>query len=165
MYRLWKKDLVFAWKTEDERSLSALFASVLYKAAVSAHLESFAFVPVPPRPGKIKEKGWDQIEEVSSILERRYKIRILRVLKRISLNEQKRLTRSERLGGSGAQYVLKEEKNIKKVLKKYKLPDFPESAVILDDVVTTGSTLKKCADLIRTLGAKKVYALSLFRVD
>ncbi|MBQ5473006.1 MAG: hypothetical protein IIT58_13525, partial [Treponema sp.] len=36
---------------------------------------------------------------------------------------------------------------------------------IIDDVITTGSTIECCARILKNHGAKKVYAISLFIVD
>ena len=46
-------------------------------------------VPVPPRYGKIKEIGWDQVDELCNILEHRFGFKILRVLERKSVFQQK----------------------------------------------------------------------------
>lgn len=153
-YRQWKKDLVFAWKTEGQRRISPLFASLVYKALREISLESLPLVPVPPRPGKIKEKGWDQVEELAAILDKRHGIRIERMLLRISAGQQKKLGRAERLGSEGAVYSL--------------LPGLkavPREIVLLDDIVTTGATMEKCAWLLKKAGVKKVTGLSLFIVD
>ena len=64
-YRFWKKNLLFDWKLGEKRTLSVYFASLLAKKLREIEKEygSFFIVPVPPRPGKIREKGWDQVEE------------------------------------------------------------------------------------------------------
>ena len=57
MYRLWKKELVFSWKMLEERRLSYFFAEAIYHSVRKLGFEHLFFVPVPPRPGKIKDKG------------------------------------------------------------------------------------------------------------
>lgn len=153
-YRLWKKTLLFAWKMEGDRTLSSVFASIIYKALLLKNFENLVIVPVPPRPRKIRKKGWDQIEELSFMLKKMYGVKIAKLLERVSSKEQKKLNRKERLGSSGAVYKLKE-----------KIKIIPEKVILLDDVVTTGSTLEKCAVLLKSLGVKNVYAFSLFIVD
>ncbi|MDE7291918.1 MAG: hypothetical protein K2N58_07720 [Treponemataceae bacterium] len=153
-YRQWKKDLAFAWKIEGQRRLSPLFADLLYKALRDLGLERTPVVPVPPRADKLRKEGWDQIDELSTLLSKRHGVRILRALERKDSIQQKKLGRDERLGTSGALYDL--------------LPRFkdglgsPEKVVLLDDIVTTGATMEKCAWLLRKAGAKKVYGLALF---
>lgn len=155
-YRQWKKELAFAWKSEGQRRLSPLLARLLFKALKELGLEKTPLVPVPPRPGKIKEKGWDQVEELASILEKKRGILVRRdILERKSGGQQKKLGRDERLGAAGAVYDLR--------------PAFtgsvPPEVVLLDDIVTTGATMEKCAWLLKVAGAQKVYGLALFRVD
>jgi len=161
-YRQWKKELAFAWKSEGQRRLSPLFARLLYKALRELGLQSLALVPVPPRPGKIKETGWDQVDDLARFLRKKYGIQVRDdILARKSGGQQKKLDRDERLGAAGAVYDLR--------------PPFrdavsspaavPKEAVLLDDIVTTGATMEKCAWLLKAAGVEKVYGLALFRVD
>jgi predicted amidophosphoribosyltransferase len=46
-------------------------------------LDKAAWVPVPPRPGKIKAQGWDQIEYLARLLERTRELPACRCLKRL----------------------------------------------------------------------------------
>ena len=64
------------------------------------------------------------------------------------------LSKKEREDGLGTEYELIENINIK-----------GGNYLILDDVVTTGNTMNKCAKLLKNRGAKNVYGLSLFIVD
>lgn len=154
-YRQWKKELAFAWKSEGQRRLSPLFARLLFKALRELGLQSLPLVPVPPRPGKIKEIGWDQVDELAAILRKKCGIQVRAdILARKSSGQQKKLGRDERLGAAGAVYDLRPDaKNV------------PKEAVLLDDIVTTGATMEKCAWLLKTAGVEKVYGLALFRVD
>lgn len=155
-YSLWKRDLAFAWKMEGQRRLSPLFARLLYDAMCSLGLEKKLVVPVPPRPGKLKIEGWDQIEELSRILSGRHGVRTLALLERKTSLEQKKLGRDERLGAAGAVYAI--SSFAKERVK------FPEEVVLLDDIVTTGATMEKCAWLLREAGVQKVSGIALFKV-
>ena len=158
MYRLWKKDLLYEWKSKDQRSLSPVFASLAAKAVnelLSKNKIKFeAIVPVPPRPGKIRSKGWDQVDELCRILEKKHGFTVKRLLERLSSVEQKSLNKNERKGGKGAKYSLKKGIFVN-----------GSNFLIIDDVITTGSTLEKCAVLLKKAGAGEVYGLSLFMVD
>jgi ComF family protein len=108
----------------------------------------FAIVPVPPRPGKIKKAGWDQVEYLACLLERGRGVPVRRCLKRLASKVQKELNREERMRNLRGRMVLKGKP--------------PAVAVILDDVVTTGSTLEACAEVLKEGGTEKVYGISLF---
>lgn len=145
----------------EKRSLSSFFAWLIYKKL--SELESSAggllpVVPVPPRPGKIREKGWDQIEDLCFYLSKGWNVKILRLLKRNSKNQQKKLDRIQRLENIGSSYSLS-AKTAKRCV------EIPEKAVLLDDVLTTGSTVENCAALLKSAGVKKVYVITLFVVD
>ena len=121
-------------------------------------------VPVPPRKGKIQEKGWDQIDELCRLLEFRYGYKVLRLLQRKTKVEQKKLDREGRLKQIGHAYYCLPAPAFAKALKPYG-GKLPESEVLLDDVCTTGSTIESCARILKEVGIKNVNGLSLFVVD
>jgi len=113
--------------------------------------DSSCWVPVPPKPGKIKKTGWDQIEYLAKRLEK-MRLPVSRCLKRLSTESQKNLNKEARL------------ENLKnKILVKYnKEQAVPETAILFDDVYTTGATMDACAAALKSGGAKKVYGICLF---
>ena len=117
-------------------------------------------VPVPPRPGKIRKTGWDQTESIAKKLERCPDVRVIRILKRTETVQQKKLNRQQRLVHSGAGYSLNE----KAVEHFFDNGLLPESVVLIDDIITTGSTLKACASVLKNAGIKRVSAVTLFTV-
>jgi len=107
-----------------------------------------AWVPVPPRPGKIKKQGWDQIEYLAKLLEKKSPLNVCRCLKRLPSRNQKELNREER------------SVNLKGRILCTKKP--PETAIVFDDVITTGATINVCAEALLNAGSKNVYGVSLF---
>ena len=105
-------------------------------------------VPVPPRPGKIKEQGWDQVEFLAKRLRKTGLFPLHRCLKRLPSKSQKELDRQGR------------EKNLKGRIICIKPP--PKIAILFDDVITTGATLDACAQALIEKGTKKVYGVCLF---
>lgn len=160
-YDLWNKNLLFKWKIAGERCLSLDFSKMIYFALKKFQIETI--VPVPPRPGKIKEKGWDQIDELCNYLEFFFNIKILRILERKSKLQMKKLNRNERLQLSNGSYGLKSSKQIDQELKRRKII-FPEKICLLDDVMTTGATLESCCICLKKGGVKEVSAITLFNV-
>lgn len=162
-YRLWRKNLLFAWKSEEKRVLSPFFAELVYeklKKISGGGDFLLPVVPVPPRPGKIKKKGWDQIDELCFYLKNLHGVEILPVLERLSRIQQKKLSRELRLEQMHKAYVLKNPRSVGRI---FKIP--PETAVLLDDVMTTGSTIEACAEELKKCGIKTVFVLTLFIVD
>lgn len=155
-YRLWNSVLLSRWKFQADRTLSAFFAECL-AARLRQMREKFGelcLVPVPPRAGKIREHGWDQIEELCGFLEFKYGFRMRRMLERCSKTEQKSLNRRGRLETIGKSYRVKDGGG-----------PVPEQVCIIDDVMTTGATIESCAAALKSIGVKKAYATALFSVD
>lgn len=169
-YRQWRKKLLFDWKMSNERSLSLLFARAAARGLESAGLdpESCVIVPVPPRPGKIRSKGWDQVDELCRMIASLYGYSMLRLLKRFSSEQQKKKDRQGRFLSRDSVYGISPKcgRELAKWAKsRGKCGEIPETAVIVDDVITTGNTVAGCAEKIKGLGIRKVKVLSLFIVD
>lgn len=155
-YRLWNKELMFRWKIQSERIISSFFAQLINQ--ILKYLEFDAIIPIPPRKGKIKKNGWDQIEELCTILEKLYDYKVLRILERKTKKEQKKLNREERLLQIQNGYCVHKK-------RFSKLNKIPKKVCIIDDVCTTGATLESCAKILKENGIEKVYAVTLFIVD
>lgn len=161
-YRLWNRELMFRWKSQEEREFSPIFARLLCQGLRMTGDK--VLVPVPPRKGKIRKKGWDQIDELCSFLEKRYGFRVLRILVRNTSNQQKKLSRSQRLESIKSAYSLCSKELLEHALKPFS-GQLPESLCLIDDVCTTGSTIESCAAILKAAGVKKVRAFTLFTVD
>ncbi len=151
-YSLWKKDLLFSWKMANNRALTPVFAKLAFKI-LQEHYKDITVVPVPPRQGKIKKNGWDQIDELCSCLQGFYGVKIDKVLVRLTRNEQKKRSRKERIEGLEKNYALASEQI-----------NVPKEVVIIDDIMTTGATLESCAKALKSGGATIIHALTLFYV-
>jgi ComF family protein len=118
----------------------------LFSAPISREA---VLVPVPPRPGKLKKTGWDQIEYLAKLLSRYGSAPpVYRCLERLPSQSQKELDKKSRKTN-----LLGRIRCVRKV---------PQEAIIFDDVTTTGSTLEACASALKEGGAEKVYGLCLF---
>jgi len=143
------RKLLTAYKFNKQLSIANFFAQkVLSLINSEALLKDAVLVPVPPRPGKIKHSGWDQVDYLIRAIGKLSNIHISRVLKRRKSKVQKELNRMERL------------ENLKGRI--YTESSVPETALIIDDVITTGSTMEVCAQVLKEAGAKRVYGLCLF---
>ena len=142
-------NIVLYWKNENIRSLSLLFALIIKQFIKNnPELEGVPIVPVPPRPKKIKTKGWDQIEDICSYLEDF--VPICRFLTRHDGHSQKGLS--------------KEMRHINMIDKIHIKPrvNIPKKVIILDDVITTGATIEVCKQCLKNAGCQEVLTLVLF---
>ena len=161
-YRIWNKELMYMWKSQEIRSLSIFFAKILN--GVFKKLDTNIIIPVPPRKGKIQQKGWDQIDELCNLLEYIYGYKILRILERSTTMQQKKLGREGRLEQIGKAYSVIPSHKVRKCLKSYN-GTFPSAVILLDDVCTTGSTLESCSIALKEAGIEKITGVTLFMVD
>jgi ComF family protein len=146
------RKLLSAYKFGKNLALGHFFAEKILdslKVLETSPPETTVVVPVPPRPGKMRRTGWDQIEYLAKLLEKgRGAPPVNRCLKRLPSQNQKELNRENRKTNLRGRIILK--------------GTAPRRAVILDDVCTTGSTLETCAAALKAGGAETVYGLCLF---
>jgi ComF family protein len=145
------RQLLAAYKFKAHKQLSYFLTSKLIDMGfelAKKHPDSLIWIPVPPRPGKIKEKGWDQIDYLAEKLKNEKNISIRKCLTRLNTQAQKNLNRQERLSNLKGQIICSKH--------------VPQNAIIFDDVVTTGATLEACAEALKKAGTKHVYGVCLF---
>jgi len=139
------RNLILAYKSKKRRSL-ALFLALLIARGIEEKYPGRIVVPVPPRSGKKRRKGWDQVEDIARILESRHGVTVSRVLGRRDGLEQKSLNLEER------------KLNMAGTIFMRKGLIAPGQPVLLDDVLTTGATLSECAAILKAGGANRVDA-------
>jgi ComF family protein len=143
------RSVLGSYKFEKSLGIGSFLSRFLILALGSLELAgNTAWVPVPPRPGKIKKQGWDQIGYLAKILEKESAFPVCRCLKRLPSRSQKELNRLER----GI--------NLKGRIKCIK--QVPETAIVFDDVITTGATINECSEVLLNAGSKNVYGICLF---
>ncbi|MDR2143070.1 MAG: double zinc ribbon domain-containing protein [Treponema sp.] len=157
------RKILRAYKFGSRRNLGRFLRECLVRAASSPFWDNkfsagqagtFAWVPVPPRPGKIRKTGWDQVEYLAKLLEKDGG-KVCRCLRRLSSDTQKVLGREKRrVNLRGKIQVREDYRSGKKKL--------PETALVFDDVYTTGSTMDACAEALKSAGTVNVYGICLF---
>jgi ComF family protein len=144
--------LLIAYKFGPHRHLSRFFAEKFVEARAMLPgdvPEDAVWVPVPPRDGKLKRTGWDQIERVARELETgAFQVPLKRVLRRLASETQKKLSREERAKNLSGKILCREQP--------------PRNVILFDDVFTTGSTLEACARALKCAGTEKVWGICLF---
>lgn len=151
-YPLWAysaetKSLILAYKTRGVRPLARFFAGRI-SCLIASRYPGVPVVPVPFRAGKLRKEGWDQVEEMARVLTRRG-VPVERCLERLPGLSQKTLDYSARLS------------NLAGRIRVRKGVSVPGRVVLLDDVLTTGATLSECARVLKSGGARHVYAVVL----
>lgn len=114
-------------------------------------------VPVPLHPSKQRSRGFNQAELLAEALGKELDIPVRLLLKKQKkTRDQKSLSKQQRRKNVSGAFCV-DEKELGERL--------PESVLLLDDVVTTGSTLTACAKALKACGVKKVAYLSVCVAD
>lgn len=140
------------WTIKDKPDIRIVnfFADAMLQE-INKNWSDFAFdyvAPIPLSPNKLKERGFNQAgllaKELSKLLSSPYVDNVL-----------------TRDNNSQSQRTLNSKQREENAQKSFRIADpklvAEKSILLVDDVVTTGATLRICASLLLNAGAKSVY--------
>lgn len=105
-----------------------------------------AIVPMPISIERLKERGYNQMLIIAKLMARELKIPVWQPVIRAAQHSQKGLSRTERIENIEDQFqIINTEK------RKYK------KVLIIDDVVTTGSSIHALSQALDKLGCQQIY--------
>jgi ComF family protein len=144
--------LVAALKFRGALGLAETMAAQIAAGAPSALLRGGTLVPVPLHPARRRRRGFNQAERLAESLAHRTGLALADCLERGGpASTQTGRSRQERIAGPGWSIGVRAGS-----------PP-PRRAVLVDDVVTTGSTLRACAAGLRSAGSAEVRAVTYAR--
>ncbi|MDT8989663.1 ComF family protein [Curvibacter sp. APW13] len=149
--------LIADFKFHAQTALAPSFATLLRSTPwVEPELEACdAVLPIPLGAQRLRERGYNQAAELARALEPR-KLQTQWLLRTRDTPEQHQLARSERLKALKGAFAL----------DPLHAPRLQGARVVLiDDVMTTGSTLFEAAGVLRQHGVAHITALALARAD
>lgn len=134
------------FKYGGKRFLAHYFAEFMN---IPGHWNVEVIIPVPLHRKRLKERGYNQSALLSKFISEKYGILVDADMLQKTLNTQPQAVSSldERLLNLNGAFRASNQCRSKGVL-------------IVDDVATTGSTLKECALTLKAAGARYVYALT-----
>ncbi len=104
-----------------------------------------AIVPMPISNERLVERGYNQMLIIANILASNLKIPVWQPVVRLAQHSQKGLSRVERMQNISEQFQI-----IKTERRKYR------NILLIDDVVTTGSSINALAQALEKLGCQKI---------
>jgi ComF family protein len=112
-----------------------------------------ALVPVPLHVSRLRQRGFNQSIELFLPVARAMGIPLLRevVIRHRATSSQVGLSRSQRRRNLRGAFVVRES--------------LPEHVAIVDDVVTTGTTVNELARVLRRAGVERIDVWSVARAD
>ncbi|WP_226376886.1 ComF family protein [Oceanobacillus halotolerans] len=147
-YNEFMKEVIVKWKYRGDYSLGNMFQSDF----VEGFQQAFSFlgkqqasvVPIPLSTDRLQERAFNQSQLLADILP----LPRHNVLSRIHSEKQSKKTRKERV----------ETKNPFSVTESLHNP-----IILVDDIYTTGTTLRHAASRLREKGCPRVYTYTLIR--
>ena len=110
-------------------------------------------VPVPLHPARQRERGFNQAALLAELLARKIGLPLRPVLERIRYTTtQTAYDRTERMENLRDAFRLRKNRDVRGL-----------HVLLVDDVLTTGSTLSECARVLKKAGAVSVYAATAAR--
>ena len=150
------RDVIHEFKYNRQIHLRHLVARWLRAALDDERLRDQEFdviVPVPLHAARQRERGFNQASLLAELLSAETSISCIRLLKRVRYTTtQTALDRSERMENLHNAFRLRKNTDVRGL-----------RVLLIDDVLTTGSTLSECARVLRHAGAKSVHAATAAR--
>jgi len=148
--------LVHQMKYRGMSHLASMFGQSLAEAlnAQIAAQKIDALVPVPLHSARLRERGYNQAHLIARKIATDLSLSVIPALKRIrDTKQQAKFSRERRL------------ENVKGVFRARRNIDLHGKHVALvDDVMTTGSTLNECARQLHSIGAQSITAITIVRI-
>lgn len=113
-----------------------------------------ALVPVPLHWRRLRERGFDQALEIARVLSRSLERPVLELI------ERRRATAAQ-----AALSAAERRRNLRAAFAPIRGAVVPVHVALIDDVMTTGSTLDAAARVLRAAGAQRIDAWVLARAE
>jgi len=151
------RGLIHLLKYDDVLPAASVLGEKLAEAITQLHLgdDQALLVPVPLHKSKRRERGFNQAELIVRAAARHLPQppEIVPVLvRRRATNSQVGLTREERIANLRDAFRVTAPGRVK-----------GRMVIVVDDVMTTGSTVSECARVLKKAGAEKVWAATVAR--
>ena len=151
------KDLIIDFKFHDKTSSAEVLANMLFVAGKDIWAENPDYlIPVPLHKKRLLKRRYNQSALLCKYLSLKTMVpsdyfsleRVINTVPQVSLTGAKRKNNLKKA------FALKNPEKFKN-----------KSVVLVDDVKTTGSTLKECAFILKKAGVKNIYSLTLAQTE
>src|SRR6059058_2181070 len=150
------RQIIHDFKYRRQIYLRHLVARWLYAAFDDERLRNRRFdaiIPVPLHPTRQRERGFNQASLLAELLSAEISIQFKPALERIRYTTtQTSLDRAERMENLHKAFRLRKNADVRRL-----------RVLLIDDVLTTGSTLSECARVLKRAGAISVHAVTAAR--
>lgn len=144
------QDILEAYKYRSEREKSKQLVQFLHILVLSRRKylpwETIVITPVPMHWSRYFIRGFDHVSMIGEQLAKKVKIPFQKLLKANYTKRQSKLHKSERVKNREHAFSFR--------WAEWAIPD---TVILIDDVISTGSTINACAKILKDAGVKNVY--------
>ena len=151
------KQLIIDFKFHDKTVSAEVLANMLFVAGKDIWAENPDYlIPVPLHKKRLRTRRYNQSALLCKYLSRKTMIPTdyFSLERKINTVPQVTLSGTQRHNNLKKAFVLNNPEKFKN-----------KSVVLVDDVKTTGSTLRECALILQKAGAKRLYALTMAKTE
>ncbi|ASN04721.1 ComF family protein [Virgibacillus necropolis] len=141
------QEMITKWKYRGDYCLGEIFKDTVVQSFETAfgYVErDLIVVPIPLSQERLTERGFNQAKMLTDFLP----VETKEILTRIHSEKQSKKTRKERI-------TTRNPFSLQETVKK--------NVILVDDIYTTGATLRHAARLLREAGCPQVYSFTLIR--
>ena len=158
------RDLIIKFKYYKKSKIADYFAEQfnlrfleIMKGFINKNGGEFLLIPVPLHQKRLKERGFNQSALFADLISKSLKIESKDIIKRIkNTRVQHNLNNMERADNLKDAFEL----DFNSIDRKYLNG---KNVIIIDDIITTGATIKSMASLLNKNGVNKIWCFSISR--
>jgi ComF family protein len=144
------REAIHLFKYRRRRAMSGPLGSLLVEALPPQARACDAIVPVPLHSSRLRERGFNQ----SALLAESAGVAL-------GLPVDQRLCRLRETPHQVGSDNRAREANVRDAFRWWAPDAAPRAVLLIDDVITTGATMRACARALRAAGAQAVHGLAL----
>ncbi len=148
--KLPQNELIYNLKRKRRIDIIDFLSDELIKSIkTSLKYEDAVITNVPRKKSRVLKYGFDHAQEIAKAISKKLSIPYVSVLKSKLKNAQKKTHGQKRFDNAEFDFIRR--------------PDSVKGrrVIIVDDIVTTGASMGKCAMLVKSLGAKEVMGVAV----
>jgi ComF family protein len=144
------KNLVINLKFGAKKELTTVMGDLMMRVIDKSKVKDYVLVPVPLDKSRGNERGFNQSELLAKEVARGLGLSVINVLGKKKRLPQMNLGKKER------------SQNLKDAF--YTAKPVPKKVLLVDDVLTTGATVRECVRVLKENGAREV-SIAVFARD
>lgn len=150
--------LLYAWKYKRYFEVGQILQNIFTEAVISIYgtSEALLWVPIPIHTKRLRERGFNQTHDLVWPLANKFNFLVLDLIHRAkNTRTQVGLTKKERQENVKDAFVINHQL-MKDTLLQNRI-------ILVDDILTSGTTLQECAQVLQKAGFKHIDAFVLHR--